>query len=280
MRRDRDQFKVWCTYWLILHSYQAIISPVFHFTLHPVFQVIAVLWLSLPSCQGAAVVYERIVTPLVDRHEAKMDDRINEAHAFSRRFIMNRIGRVFWLLVAESGDLTGSLGSLLGSALGLTGISGCANNEDHQTSEPRHSIKHGIRSSSSLIEMEDAGDEGQLTPTAEFLDDFTSMLSQGLYVFARIQECSGGTDEAEGFKLGVLACDEVVKQFTVSLKDGASKRGRCAVIPFAGVQISPQLTHGIVFENGKVRVCLTLSDESDRNILYNGIIACLPYWEG
>ena len=78
----------------------------------------------------------------------------------------------------------------------------------------------------------------------------------------------------------MLACDEVVKQFTVSLKDGASKRGRCAVIPFAGVQISPQLTHGIVFENGKVRVCLTLSDESDRNILYNGIIACLPYWEG
>ncbi|EJK68264.1 hypothetical protein THAOC_10575 [Thalassiosira oceanica] len=250
VRRDRRECKIWCTYWLVLQLNRVILS-----SLHPVFHLIAVLWLSLPSYQGAAVVYERIVTPLVDRHECLLDERIDEAHAFSRRFIARRVGRICWLLLAESGDLTGSL---LGSALGLAGSSGDANN-------PRHSIR------SSLIEMEDAGEvRPSLTPTSEFLDDFTSMLSQGLYVFARIHEFGG-----EGFKLGVLACDEDLKQFTISLQDGASMRGRCTAVPFAGVQISPQLTNEIVLENETVRVCLRLSDHSDRNILLSGILGVL-----
>ena len=260
VRRDRDQCKIWCTYWLILQLHQAILSP-----LHPVFRLIAVLWLSLPSYQGAAVIYERIVTPLVDRHEVQLDERINEAHALSRRFIITSMQRMFWLLLAESGDLTGSL---LGSALGLAGISGC----DKINPRPR----------SSLIEMEGCDDEGlSLTPTAEFLDDFTSMLSQGLYVFAKVHEHGVAELADEGFKLGILACDEATKQFTISLQDGASMNGgRFTAIPFAGVRISPQLTHGIVFENERVRVCLTLSDSSDRNILLSGIIGCLPHWEG
>ena len=53
VRKDAEAYHQWTTYWLILHLYLTILSPILHFTLHPIFQILAILWLSLPQYQGA-----------------------------------------------------------------------------------------------------------------------------------------------------------------------------------------------------------------------------------
>ena len=112
VRKDDEAYHQWTTYWLILHLYLTILSPVLHLTLHPVFQILAILWLSLPQYQGASLVYEKIVNPWVDQYETKVDDAVEEAHRGMRRWIFRRLGGVAWILIGEGGNLAEGLLSI------------------------------------------------------------------------------------------------------------------------------------------------------------------------
>ncbi|KAL7555121.1 hypothetical protein ACHAWF_018786 [Thalassiosira exigua] len=287
VRKDSNAYHQWSTYWLILHLYAAILSPFLHLTLHPIFQVLAILWLSLPQYQGATVVYERIVVPWVDQYESQVDEGIAEAHRGLRRWAWSRFGMIAWVLIGEGGSLAGGLCKLM---LGLFGIDevqptvqGRASNSAESLSlPPRHSLKEALSQSSSEV-----GETGH----DEFVEDFKSMLEQGLYVFASLEGAPGGDAEKirqsfdGGFKLSIFSyAKRNGGEFVVSPVDGTqeldSQLSTSVGLPLRNLQpIYAKGGQGLVLEclsrssTNEFVVEFVVSDESDRDILLNGLNA-------
>ncbi|KAL7531587.1 hypothetical protein ACHAXR_008697 [Thalassiosira sp. AJA248-18] len=316
VRKDVEAYHQWVTYWLILHLYITIFSPILHLTLHPIFQILAILWLSLPQYQGASVVYERIVTPWVDQYESKVDDAVEEAHRGVRRWIWSRLGRVTWLLIGEGGTLADGIirvcmGFLGGDAL-QSGKSEDLTIQPSNSTEsfslpPRHSVKEALSQSSSMEEVEEFGDS--FYPTDEFVRDFVSMLQQGLYVFANVDstdEVAGSDADAkkerpkhifeEGFKLGIFSLESsgafLISPVAAGANELAVKGSTPVRLPLDNLKpLRVTGTQGLILEcHGNtnvdkenfacnVRAEIVLSDESDRDILLTGLNACLPRFD-
>mmetsp|Transcript_8185 Transcript_8185/g.20119 ORF Transcript_8185/g.20119 Transcript_8185/m.20119 type:complete len:370 (+) Transcript_8185:66-1175(+) len=323
VRKDAEAYHQWSTYWLILHLYITILSPLLHLTLHPAFQLLAILWLSLPQYQGASLVYDRIVNPWVDRYERRVDDAVEEAHRGARRWVWSRLGGVAWMLIGEGGSFAEAL---MNVALGFLGAdsSPARTEEDREVPDmkpsdsaeslpPRHSVREALRQSSSVGEVEEVVGDRSFDPTDEFVDDFLSILRQGLYVFANVDITDGATTEvlAErkrhvlegGFKLGTFSYtedDDGDGEFLISPAtagspefdaDGSSDPP--VRLPIDSLKpLRSNGSQGLILEsngaitigNGEesytknaIRAEIVLSDESDRDIMLNGLNACLPF---
>ena len=208
VHKDSEAYHQWATYWLILHFYITIVSPFLHLTLHPLFQLLAILWLSLPRYQGASVVYDHLVVPWVDKYEEQVDDAVEEAHRGVRRWVFRRMGRVIWVMMGEGGSLLGGLldgvsGIILGGTLGNEGGAEEDINIQPSTSmeslPPRHSVKEALSQSSSyeeLVNGENYTRNKQVSNEANdnFVQDFMVMLQQGLYVFANVDMTDASND--------------------------------------------------------------------------------------
>lgn len=304
VRKDAGAFHQWSTYWLILHLYITILSPLLHLTLHPIFQIFAILWLSLPQYQGASVAYERIVTPWVDQYESKVDDAVDEAHRGMRRWLFSRFGSLFWLVIGEGGSLAEGIFKLFMSiAMPVqSGDDEKPSNRDENSSllQPRHSLIEALRQNSSFEEVENYSeymDNHSFEPTDEFIRDFLGMLQQGLYVFANVDKVVGEasivhTDQRcrhvfeGGFKLGVLSySSEGVGALLISPAaagendniDNMEVSGPIR-LPLDTLQrpLETTGTQGLILSSDTIGSEIVLSDQADRNILLNGLNACLP----
>jgi hypothetical protein len=105
VHKDSEAFFQWSTYWLILHLYSTVLSPILHFTLHPIFQILAIMWLSLPRFQGASVVYDRLVVPWVMKYENQVDEAIHGAHKGAQNWILSNMGKLMGFVIGEGGNL-------------------------------------------------------------------------------------------------------------------------------------------------------------------------------
>lgn len=286
VRKDSEAYHQWTTYWLILHIYITILSPFLHLTLHPIFQILAILWLSLPRFQGASVVYERVVVPLVDRHETKIDDSVAQAHRGVRRWVLSRLGRVVWMLIGEGGSLAEGLLHVIMGFLGVNPTLSVAPAKlEGETIKPppQHSIKEALSRSSSIEELEEVGDHrvsDSFDPT-----DFITMLQQGLYVFA---QTDADSDASRGvFKLCIFSYTKDENAFSVSPVEVKIEPVK---LPLDGLKAtrSTGSRQGLLLECHRTNSCnknvqnnvsveIVLSDESDRDILLNGLNACLPH---
>mmetsp|Transcript_42324 Transcript_42324/g.88827 ORF Transcript_42324/g.88827 Transcript_42324/m.88827 type:complete len:374 (+) Transcript_42324:219-1340(+) len=318
VRKDAEGYHQWTTYWLILHLYITILSPLLHLTLHPIFQIIAVLWLSLPQYQGASVVYERLVNPWVDQYESRVDEAVDEAHRGARRWVWSKMGGVIWLLVGEGGSLAEGLLTVVMGFLGVNNaklqperseevLAVQSSTSSESLLQPRHSIKEAL-SQSSFEEAESSVDDIRTTasfdPTDEFVNDFVSMLQQGLYAFASVEMSSDAINRTDGtkrhvfedgFKLGTFSYtkDEGGAFLISPVVAGAHEMGVSSSQPVALpldtlTPLRQTGTQGLIIEchnitnrsdgntTSNVRAELVLSDETDRNILLNGLTACLP----
>lgn len=232
VRKDPEAYHQWTTYWLILHLYLTIISPILNITLHPLFQLLVILWLSLPQYQGASVVYEQLIVPWVDKYEERVDDAVDEAHRGVRRWFFARMGRLVWLLMGEGGNAVGGLmegviGLLTGNAQSFRVNDTAAKAQTTEISlqssmssgslVPRHSMREAISENSSMEEIVDA--EYNNESLEVFVRDFMTILHQGLYVFAKVDtvDATGDGDSNRkrekiwhsifegGFKLGIFS---------------------------------------------------------------------------
>lgn len=295
VRKDIEGYHHWCTYWFILHLYTTILSPLLHLTLHPLFQLLAILWLSLPRYQGASVVYDRIVVPWVDKHETQVDNTLDEAHRGMRRYVMEKLKTVIWAVMGEGGSLAeiliqGVIRSTSSNFDDSNSVSDTQSNKNSMTTSshhpPRHSVKEVFQSSSGGDSMNDdqSFDEN-------LVQDFMSMLVQGLYVFANVEKITGSDEQIipshTGFKLGVFSFVESDFTFVITSPAGRDQQQqepvseRLIIDNLTG--ISPAGPQGIVLEFSSntrdepvIRAEIVLSDESDRDILLNGLSQCLP----
>ncbi|KAL9183852.1 hypothetical protein ACHAXT_004708 [Thalassiosira profunda] len=292
VRKDPEAYHQWSTYWLILHLYSTILSPILHFTLHPAFQILAVLWLSLPRYQGASVVYDRIVHPMVDRYEAQVDDAVEEAHRGVRRWIWSRLGGVMWVLMSEGGSLAGGIWNMVTGALGMTKL---APQEVETASSsslpPRHSLRGALRRSSSID-----GEDG-FVPTKEFVRDFLAMLEQGLYVFSNVEtnEASPvGVGERAHFKLCIFSyAKDKGGAFLISAVATGERENNTIGSPVVRLPLDNLMPAWATGDQGLTIECLdekrrtnesattntvtiVLADEGDRDIMLVGLNACFP----
>ena len=302
VHKDSESYHQWTNYWLILHLYVAIISPLLHFTLHPIFQIIAILWLSLPHYQGALVVYERVVNPWVDQYESRVDNAVEEAHRGVRRWLWRRLGVAAWLLLEEGGSLAEGLTNMLimafrGGYLATLATSGV--NPTRQPAiitkplRPVSSVKGALSRCSSF----EGSVDRPFDPTEEFVNDFVSMLRQGLYVFANtthnyeIVTSSNRHIFEGGFKLGIFSYIEHAHAFQITPvaagSDELDVSGSSPVNLYLDSLIPLRFSgsQGLILESNSVtgsthrkyvRAEIVLSDEVDREILFNGLNSCLP----
>ncbi len=300
VHRDSESYHQWSNYWLILHLYLTILSPILHISLHPVFQILAILWLSLPQYQGALLVYERLVNPWVDQFESKVDDAVEEAHRGVRKWLWSRLGGVAWLLIGEGGILVEGLMTIVmmafrggnSATLAATGVD--PSRQPAKFTEPFRPIS-SVKGALSRCSSFEGAVGHSFDPTEEFVIDFLFMLRQGLYVFVNISY----NDEAElqakrncfegGFKLGIFSYTE--HAFQISPVTAGSHEldvlGSAPVkLHFDGLIILRSSgSQGLILEcdivtgntcNNNVRAEIVLSDEADREILFNGLNSCLP----
>lgn len=320
VRRDSEAYHQWTCYWLILHLYLYILSPIFHISLHPIFQILAISWLSLPQYQGALVVYDKLVNPFVDQYERSVDDAVEEAHRGVRRWLWSRFGGVVWLLISESGSLVASLINIvmmmLGISDGLTTMSNSSStisvvnhttrqqqqpaSSDAELLHPRHSVKESLRQFPSF-EVASSGGHGENNKfDPKEIADFLSLLRQGLYVFANLSY-NNDADNVEttlhgfegGFKLGIFSFTNdafiisPVAAAGSSQEEDSNDASPIKLHVGSLMPLRPSGSQGLILEcnsvtsdtkyRGSVRAEIVLSDEIDREILLNGLNACLPH---
>lgn len=297
VHKDIEAFHQWSTYWLILHLYTTILSPILHLTLHPIFQLLAICWLSLPRFQGAAVVYDRVIVPWVNKYEGQVDEKIDVAHRGARRWVLAKLKTILWAVMGEGGSL---VDVLIQGVIGSTNLAGNdskvtdTENKNHDiptSNPPRHSVKEALSHSSSSI------DETSMSEDQSFDDnlvqDFISMLVHGLYVFANVEKIAiNGEHERSifegGFKLGVFSFDEGTKSFNIipAGRDHQEEHSveRMYVNDLTRLdEFGPQsllLECSTVTGELMIRAEIVLSDEDDRNVLLNGLRQCLPILKG
>ena len=251
------------------------------------------------------MVYDKIVNPWVDMYESQVDEGIGKAHRSVRRWMWKRFGGVVWMLLSEGGSLAESILSVIVGLLGgeksgeKTTDASIQPSNSTESLPPRHSIKEAMSQSSSMEEFDGVGKKHSSfdNPTDEFVKEFMSMLEQGLYVFANIvTETTTTADETTekwgdmngkdrsshvfegGFKLGIFSYSKEGKAFIISPVSDANNVNVAPVrLPLDHMKpLSATGTQGVVLEANRVRAEIVLSDESDRDILLNGLIACLP----
>jgi len=237
-------------------------------------------------------VYDRIVNPWVDQYERRVDDAVEEAHRGVRRWIWSRLGGVTWILIGEGGSLAEGILTL---AMGFLGASAAEPKMSREgpTIQPSRSTEslpplHSIREALSQNSFEEVEEVGNLTfnPTDGFVNDFISMLQQGLYVFANVDirttdETTGVSKERnDGSKLGIFSYTKdanrafLFSPVTAGFNDiDMQSSVRIPIDTLAPLRLSG--SQGLVLECHCATTHIVLSDESDRDILMNGINACL-----
>ena len=171
---------------------------------------------------------------------------------------------------------------------------------DESLASARHSIREAL-SQSSFAEINDVNNSSPFSPTNDFVDDFMSMLNTGLYVFANVNssnETTGNGADVKtqrrqhafegGFKLGRFSYTQKNRTFVVSMATGGplfdEKDSSPVMLPLDHLKpLQATGTQGLMlhcYKNGRqlisIRAEIVLSDETDRNILLNGLNACLP----
>jgi len=369
VHKDPESFFQWSTYWLILHLYSTILSPILHITLHPIFQLLAILWLSLPRFQGASAVYDRVVVPWVTKYENRVDDAIDEAHRGVQRWVWSRLGYVMATLIGESGNMLEVMLELIfgkpfkkkennddggggvdetesntndNATLDIkkqsletkddtTSHSSISSNttekkqqlqQQQQQQQPRHSVRDALRQSSTLEDFVVIDDNGNVEHSmefmAEYVQDFKTMLEQGLYVFFSVKErhtksksvtessfdddgnCNSNNN-GNNFRLGVFSYDTHNHGgvFLITPVGAQETNSNVATLPIYGLtaplcsgsqsiilEWRGETMASVVTDNAEdnadsvainVKAEIVLSNEDDRDILYNCLTKCLPW---
>ena len=235
--------------------------------------------MSLPQYQGAACVYDRIINPWVDIYENQVDEQIDQAHRGVRRWIWKRLGGVIWIVIGEGGSiLEGLMNILVGQMGGNNKKSEDDANTDLQQSTsseslpPRHSIKEAMSDELDRVSSD----------SFEFVTEFLGMLEQGLYVFAHASPttCEEYSDVKGSYRLSIFSYDGK-GAFQIAPTDANNNSDTNVIAPVrlpldSLKSLQSSGSQGLIMEGNEIRAEIVLSDESDRDILMDGLRACLP----
>ena len=82
LRSGKPDAKQWVTYWIVLALTTSVESategllarvPGYYSA-----KLAFLMWLMMPQTRGAVVLYDKVISPMLDRHEKQLDDKIRQ----------------------------------------------------------------------------------------------------------------------------------------------------------------------------------------------------------
>ena len=195
--------------------------------------------------------------------------------------------------------------------------------QQQQQQQPRHSVRDALRQSSTLEDFVVIDDNGNVEHSmefmAEYVQDFKTMLEQGLYVFFSVKERHttsksvtessfdddgnyNSNNNGNNFRLGVFSYDTHNNGgvFLITPVGAQETNSNVATLPIYGL-MAPlcsgsqsiilewrgETTASVATDNAEdnaddatainMKAEIVLSNEDDRDILYNCLTKCLPW---
>uniref|UniRef100_A0A6V2AAV8 Uncharacterized protein n=1 Tax=Ditylum brightwellii TaxID=49249 RepID=A0A6V2AAV8_9STRA len=292
VHNDVDAYHQWTTHFLILHLYTLVLQPIFSFAIHPYLQLAFVLWLSLPRTQGALFIYNKILLPLLDRYERKVDDRIDVVKGELWRMALSSMMSTGFGAANQLGLFLRIVWSGASNPLPYENVEnvGHGNVQEHSLTkeegarkkDPQHSVQDSLSSIRNCDDSEENMNEEEMLT---YVRDFVEMLRKGLFVFARIMDNkevesfspSIPSDEKNGekekkFKLKVFSYEEDIQSFFIS-PVGSDAIKDSVAIPLNDVEFVASGPQGVAFHllDGTITAEIVLSDAQDRETLLEGL---------
>lgn len=213
---------------------------------------------------------------------------------------MEKLKTVIWAVMGEGGSLAeiliqGVIGSTSSNFDDSNSVSDTQSNKNSIATSSHHHPRHSVKEA--LCQNSSGGDSMNDDQSFDdnLVQDFMSMLVQGLYVFANVEKITGSDEQIipshTGFKLGVFSFVESDFTFVITSPAGRDQQQKESVSERLLIdnltRISSSGPQGIVLDFSSntrdepvIRAEIVLSDESDRDILLNGLSQCLPIIKG
>lgn len=287
IQQDSDAYRQWVTFWCI----SCILSPA-TLALHPLVHLLVLLWLSLPRYQGATVLYNLVFLPYYHKYESELDEKIELTRGRMAKnvaeFIQGR-GANFVGFVKSSVQQPLLKHSVASAATKVILAESNASSSSNCISEiakpqevawdPQHSLR-GALSTPMKQDCITSKDEDSIS----YVSDFLSILSRGLYVFAKIRR-GGSKNEREKFDLRIFAIDIAKQCVVVASIDSNRYVADDECIPFAqisGFEKSGTQKIALIMSKSRnvlktVNSCeIVLADSNDCETLLQGLNTVLP----
>lgn len=255
--------------------------------------------------------------PWVKKYEGQVDDAIDEAHRGLQRWLWSKIGYAVALVVGEGGNLLEILLELIfGKAENSSKETEKRDNQQQSQSstslpaapeerqhKPRHSVRDALRHSSTLEDFVVVGNNGDGEHSVEFMamyaNDFKILLQHGLYVFASVgatnDTANDTSDNNNGkFRLMVFSYNANNNGGAFLISPVGDDNSNLVTLPIYGLSVpicigsqaiklewkgefrhDPNATSGQAIDG--ITAEIVLSNEDDRDILFNCLIKCLPW---
>lgn len=223
--KDANGYNQWLTYFLLVF----LLNPIFILLrVHDLFRLVIVIYLSLPKFQGALYIFDQIVNVTLDKFdvENKIDAKILKVKLSIKAKLWNIAKDMGWSALLQIGEIV----TFFQSQVMVSKKEAETHLEDDwrkkkrdytqtlamkkETSsdsladrKPSHSV---VESLSSFASLED------LNTTEEkkmYVNDFTEMLRDGLYVFASYKnKCQDSEEEENIFRLRIFFYEENINE--------------------------------------------------------------------
>lgn len=264
------------------------------------------------------MVYDRLVVPWVMKYENQVDEAIHGAHKGAQNWILSNMGKLMGFVIGEGGNL---LELVLELVFGKPSVdekkyppsqseqqpalkrvdqsqsSTSSSMNSTERPQPKHSVREALRQRGSSLEdfvvIDGNGNiEHSVELMSKYVNDFKTMMQQGLYVFANVDTNNTTTDDQPGsdgnFCLGVFSFDVTNNGGAFMISPVGDVNSDVVTLPLHGLS-TPVCSgsQGIILEwvqstndtseliRGKAEV--VLSNEDDRNTLFNCLTKCLPW---
>ena len=184
LHKDSDAYRQWVTYWLILYVC-SMLNPFLTVAIHPILKLLGLLWLSLPRYQGASIIYDALICPLFHKYESHVDAHIDVATERARRTLIIFLAGSGWSIlqnVMRAVQLAKS-GERVGTNVHPKDPGPQRQNSVENSATDTQQQKTAEKPSQFLIS------DKQDATTAD-VQDFISMVSRGIYVFAVCDDAS------------------------------------------------------------------------------------------
>lgn len=224
--KDANGYNQWLTYFLLVF----LLNPIFTLLrVHDLFRLVIVIYLSLPKFQGALYIFDQIVNVTLDKYdvENKIDAKILKVKLSIKAKLWNIAKDMGWSALLQIGEIVTFFQSQVMVSkkheaethleddwrkkkrdyTQTLAMKKETSSDSLADRKPSHSV---VESLSSFASLED------LNTTEEkkmYVNDFTEMLRDGLYVFASYKNiCQDSEEEENIFRLRIFFYEENINE--------------------------------------------------------------------
>lgn len=224
--KDANGYNQWLTYFLLVF----LINPIFTLLrVHDLFRLVIVIYLSLPKFQGALYIFDQILNVTLDKYdvENKVDAKILKVKLSIKAKLWNIAKDMGWSALLQIGEivtffqsqvmvskkheaethLEDDLRKKKRDYTKTLAMKKETSSDSLADRKPSHSVAESLSSFASLEDLNTTEEKKM------YVNDFTEMLRDGLYVFASYKHARQDSEEEENiFRLRIFFYEENINE--------------------------------------------------------------------